>query len=83
MVKKAIDYALNCIEENNYTPTDKQIAEALGLDDSKIAQIRQDSEYIKFKKLREGYTKFEKECKDGFKGFRMFYHLYLAQRGSK
>lgn len=82
-VKKVIDYALDCIEKDNCLPTDKQTATALGLDESEVAQIKQDSEYIKFKALRDGYTSFEKECKDGFKGFRAFYYLYLAQRGTK
>lgn len=83
LVKKAIECALDYVEDKNYLPTTKQVAEALKESEDKATQIMQDSEYIKLKKLRDGYTSFEKECKDGFGGFRAFYHLYLAQREAK
>lgn len=83
LLKRAIECALDYVEDKNYMPTTKQVADALGVSKDEAEQIMQDSEYIKLKKLRDGYTSFEKECKDGFSGFRAFYHLYLAQRETK
>lgn len=83
MVKNAIDFALDCVEDINCRPTIKQIAEALNISESKAKQVMQDSEYVKFENLRDGYTKFVQECKDDFGGFKAFYYLYLAQREAK
>ena len=80
MVNKLIDYALDCIEKNNCLPTDKQTAESLGLDESKVRQIKQtDAKYKDFVKLRERFSSFDKERKDDFGGFRAFYEWYSAQ----
>lgn len=83
VVKNAIDFALDCVGEVNCRPTIKQIAKALNISESEAKQVMQDSEYAKFEKLRDGYTKFMQECKEDFGGFKAFYYLYLAQREAK
>ena len=79
MVKKLIDYALNCIEKNNCLPTTKQSAEALGISESEVDKIKADAKYKDFVKLRKRFSGFDKERKDDFGGFRAFYEWYSAQ----
>lgn len=79
LLKRAIECALDYVENKNYLPTTKQVAEALGVSDDKAEQIMQDSEYIKLKNLRDGYTSFDSERKKGFGGFKVFYKWYITQ----
>lgn len=80
IIAEAIECTLEYIDDKNYIPTNKQLAEALHISENTAEKLKENAEYAEFIKLREGYTRFAQEIKDGFGGFRNFHKLFLEQK---